>query len=363
MASISQSATGRRVSSRVIVGVDTHKDLHVAVAVSDLGVRLSSTQIATSVIGYQQLEQWATELGHVEAFGVEGTSSFGAGLTRFLRRRGHRVIEVNRPDRATRRRVGKSDPIDAESAARAVLAGVATAVPKTGDGRVEMVRMLKLTKDSATKARVQAIHQIKSLVITAPEPLRDELASLGRAALLQRCADLRPGPLTTPTAVAKHTLRLLARRCRDLAVEIRALRTTIDALIAEITPTLLDTFAVGPDSAATLLITAGDNPHRLHSEAAFAAVCGTNPVPASSGKTNRHRLNRGGDRQANAALHRIAVVRMRWHEPTRAYVTRRRAEGKTTSEILRCLKRYLAREIYHLLSPTTTATRPTLDDL
>jgi transposase len=277
-------------------------------------------------------------------------------LARFLRRAGHRVIEVNRPDRATRRRVGKSDPIDAESAARAVLAGIATAIPKAGDGRVEMIRMLKLTKDSATKARVQAIHQIKSLVVTAPEPLHDTLAPLGRAELLHRCVDLRPGPLTTPTAVAKHTLRLLARRCRDLAVEIRALRQAIDALIAEVAPTLLDTFAVGPNSAATLLVTAGDNPDRLHSEAAFAAVCGTSPVPASSGNTHRHRLNRGGDRQANAALHRIAVVRLRWHEPTRAYAARRRAEGKTTTEILRCLKRYLAREIYHLLCPTPPST-------
>lgn len=355
MASIPHEVTGRSVTGRsVVVGVDTHQDSHVAVALDDLGARLGQLEVAATTAGYQRLRRWAAGLGRVGVFGVEGTSSFGAGLSRFLAGCGYRVVEVNRPDRATRRRVGKSDPIDAEAAARAVLAGTATAVPKTGDGRVEMIRMLKLVKDSATKARVQALGQIDALLVTAPAALREQLTGLGRRALLERCAGLRPGPITTPTTAAKHTLRTLARRVHTLELEIRGLREQIDTLVTAAAPALAATFGVGPDSAATLLVTAGDNPHRLHSEAAFAALCGTNPIPASSGKIRRHRLNRGGNRQANAALHRIAIVRLRWHQPTRDYADRRRTQGLTHREILRCLKRYLARELYHHLRPTPT---------
>jgi transposase len=338
---------------QVTVGVDTHKDVHVGVAVDHLGVRLDEVTVATTLAGYDQLERWARDQGPIAAFGVEGTSSYGAGLSRFLRGRGHRVIEVNRPDRSTRRRLGKSDPIDAEAAARAVLSGVATITPKTTDGTVEMIRMLKLTKDSATRARTQALNQINAVLLTAPASLRQSMAGHSRGALITCCAGLRPDRLHSTAAAAKHTLRSLARRIQHLSTEIDALRADIHQLTDHAAPTLLKTFAVGPDSAATLLCTAGDNPHRLGSEAAFAALCGTNPIPASSGKTTRHRLNRGGDRRANAALHTITVVRLRWHEPTRAYMTRRLAEGKTKTEIMRCIKRYIAREIYHILNPPT----------
>ncbi|MGI8946502.1 MAG: IS110 family transposase [Ornithinimicrobium sp.] len=337
---------------RAIIGVDTHKDVHVAVALDTLGVRLQERSVPTTPSGYVQLEQWATSLGTVQAFGVEGTGSYGAGLTRFLTARGHRVVEVNRPDRATRYQVGKSDPIDAEMAARSVLAGTARGTPKDGAGAVEMIRMLKLTRDSAVKARTQSLNQIKALLVTAPTELRAALNDLTVGKLLQRCEALRPGPLTSTTAVAKHSLRLLARRNLGLRQEVKDLTRQIRMLTDTATPQLREIFGVGPDTAARLLMTAGDNPHRLHSEAAFAALCGVSPIPASSGKIQRHRLNRGGDRQANAALHRVVVVRLRWHEPTRTYMERRLKEHKTKAEIIRCLKRYVAREIYRTLCPT-----------
>jgi transposase len=295
------------------------------------------------------LESWARALGPIVAFGVEGTGSYGAGVARFLTEAGHKVVEVNRPDRSTRRRIGKSDPIDAEMAARSVLAGVATGRPKSGSDRVEMIRMLKVAKDSAVRARTQAVNQIKALVVTAPAELRACLTELPNRQLIARCAAARPGPLTTPMAAAKHALRSLARRHLELGRELDELETQIATLTAEVAPRLRTTFGIGADTAATLLVAAGDNPDRLHSEAAFAALCGTNPIPASSGKTDRHRLNRGGNRQANAALHRVVVVRLRWHQPTKDYAERRLKEGKTKAEIMRCLKRFVAREVFAIL--------------
>jgi transposase len=334
---------------RIIVGIDTHKDIHVAVALDHLGVRLAELHVPTTLSGYSRLERWATRLGAVQVFGIEGTGSYGAAVARFLRARGHRLIEVNRPDRATRHRRGKSDPIDAEMAARLVLAGVAAGTPKAGDGPVEMLRMLKLAKDSAVKTRTQALNQIKALLVTAPTELREALDGLPTGRLIDRCAALRPGPLTSTTTVAKYTLRLLAQRHLELCREIKTLELEIGRLVGIVAPALLDVFGIKSDGASTLLVSAGDNPERLRSEAAFAALCGANPIPASSGKTQRHRLNRGGDRQANATLHRIVVVRLRWHGPTQAYMARRLAEGKTKPEIIRCLKRYVAREVFTIL--------------
>ena len=333
----------------IIVGVDTHKDTHVAVAIDSLGRRLAQLQVPATAKGYRQLHDWASDLGPSGGFGVEGTGSYGAGLTRQLRLAGAQVIEVNRPDRALRHRLGKSDSIDAEAAARAVLAGIATATPKHGDAKVEMIRILKLTRDSAVKSQTQASNQVQAVLVTAPPELREALQPMPRTSLLHHCAALRPGELSTPTAVAKHALRLLARRALDLRAEAKSLNTELDRLTALTSPALVEMTGIGPDSAAALLVSAGDNPQRLHSEAAFAALCGTNPIPASSGKTSRHRLNRGGDRQANAALHRAVVTRMRWHEPTKIYVERRTAEGKTKPEIMRCLKRYLARQVFRAL--------------
>ena len=336
-------------AAKVIVGVDTHRDEHVAVAVDWLGARLGQHRLPTVPRGYESLHCWASGLGEVVAFGIEGTGSYGAGLARFLAGRGRTVIEVNRPDRSTRRRLGKSDPVDAEMAARSVLAGVARDYPKSGLDNVEMIRMLKIVKDSAIKARTQAVNQIKALIVTAPSELRHQLVGLDVSRLVARCARFRPGHLVTPAGAAKYSLRLLARRHGQLTSEIEGINNELLRLTAETAPTLVELFGVGPDTAATLLVTAGGNPERLRSEAAFAALCGVNPIPASSGRTNRHRLNRGGDRQANAALYRIVLVRLRYHEPTKEYMSRRMGEGMTKPEVIRCLKRYVARQVYSIL--------------
>lgn len=348
--------TENDLDHRVTIGVDTRLDVHVAAALDERGVELCRIHVPATLVGYRQLEGWAAELGPIESFGIEGAGAYGAGLCRSLRERDHRVVEVDRPGRAARHRPGKSDPIDAEAAARAVLSGVATGTPKAGDGRVGMIRMLKIARDSAVKGRTQSLSQIRALLVTAPAELRESLAGLTVGRLLDRCAAFRPSVLDSPAA-AKHSLRLLARRDLQLQAEARGLGAEIRRQVASTAPELLEAFGVGPDGAAPLLLAAGDNPGRLRSEAAFAALCGVSPIPASSGKTTRHRPNRGGDRQANAALHRIAVVRLRWYPPTQGRLARRLAEGKTKTEVMRCLKRYVAREIHGLLCPGASGAR------
>ena len=297
----------------------------------------------------QQLERWALEYGDIAAVGVEGWGSSGAGLAWFLRRRGYRVVEVNRPDRRLRYLRGKNDPIDAQAAARAVLAGTATAVPKTGEGTVEMIRQVNVAKDTAVKSRSQAMITLKTIIVNAPTELREQLDPLGDRDLIDTCRRLTYASLTGPVDSARYTLRALAERFTDLDREIKLHERILQTLTERAAPALTSAFGIGADSAAELLIVTGDNPDRIHSDAALAKLCGACPIPASSGKTTRHRLNRGGHRQANAALHRILTTRMRFHQPTMDYVTRRTAEGKTKREIMRCLKRLLARDIYQTL--------------
>jgi transposase len=341
-------------TTRITVGVDTHGDTHVAHAKDQLGRRLATLQLPTTPAGYQQLLDWATAFGQVEAFGIEGTGCYGAALARFLAACGQVVLEVNRPDRVARRRNGKSDPLDAESAARTVQAGEATAIPKAGTGTVEMIRVLRVARCTAIRARTQTINAMRALLVTAPvqvrEQLRDRSATmLARAALACAAAAVTPVRLADPSDAVTLALGSLARRCLALDDEITTLDTHLDRLVTHAAPRLLERFGVGVETAGALLVAAGDNPGRLGSEAAFARLCGVAPLEASSGKTIRHRLNRGGDRQANAALYRIALVRLRWHQPTRDYVARRTAEGKSKKEIIRCLKRYLAREVFAAL--------------
>jgi len=350
-----QADTG---DQEVVLGVDTHKDTHVAAVLDPVGALLGSRCFATTVAGYQQLLGWAQTLGRVRRAGVECTGSYGAALTRHLRAAGVQVIEVNQPDKGTRRRRGKTDAIDAEAAARAVLAGRATATAKTGDGPVEMARMFKLAKDSAVKSRTQAINQLKAVLVSADPALRESLSGLSTTKLIRRCVQLDTGVPTDTTSAAAWTLRLLAQRIIGLTAEVDDLQARITNAVNRSTPTLLERNGVGPDSAAALLITAGDNPQRLGSDTAFAALCGASPVEASSGKTQRHRLNQGGDRQANAALYRIALSRLRWDPRTQDYMTKRLKQGKPKREIIRCLKRYIAREIYQIIiqsrpNPTT----------
>ena len=336
-------------TAKVIVGVDTHKLVHVAVAINLLGARLATISVSADRAGYAELVAWATGLGTVEAFGIEGTGSYGVGLASFARRHAIRVVEVNHCDRRKRRNNGKSDTIDAETAARSVLSGIATAVPKTADGAAEMVRQIKIARDTAVKARSAAIITLKTLIVNAPGELREAIEPLTDRKLIDRCAALEPGELVDPHSSVQHALRALATRWLMLSTEIGTHDEALDAITMAAAPSLREAFGIGPDSAAEMMIVAGDNPERVRSEAAFAKLCGACPIPASSGVTNRHRLFRGGHRQANAALYRIVIVRMRWHQPTIDYVTRRTAEGLSKKDIIRCLKRFVAREIYNAL--------------
>ncbi len=335
----------------VIVGVDTHKDEHVAVALDGLGGRLGERFVEATTPGYAGLLAWATQLGRPMAFGVEGTGSYGSGLARFLRREGNTVIEVGRPPRRSERRLdGKSDPIDAEHAARAVLAGTATATPKLADGAVEAIRLVKIARDTAVKAHSQAMIALKATIITASDELRAELKLLTDFALVTTCASFQSATdLSDPAVAMRHVLASLARRWLELHEEIKIHTRHLKSLTKAAAPQLVEAFGIGFDIAAELLVSAGDNSNRIRSEAAFAKLCGACPIPASSGKSTRHRLNRGGNRQANAALYRAVIVRMRWHAPTIAYVERRTTEGLSKKEIIRCLKRFVAREVYRLL--------------
>ena len=263
------------------------------------------------------------------------------------------------PKRRHLRRKGKSDPIDAEAAARAVLAGEAIGEPKSGDGQVEMIRLLRSARQSAVKSRSQAANQLQALLVTAPEDLRHRLRELPTKELVVTCARFRPGddPDNIETAT-RFALRSVARCHQTLSEEITELDAQLKRLVAEVGPGLISLPAIGTHHAATLLVVAGDNPQRLRSEASFASLCGVSPVEASSGKVVRRRLNRGGNRDANRALHMICVVRMGSDKRTREYVARRTAEGKSKWEIMRCLKRYIAREVYRILLSSTTTKRP-----
>ena len=340
MTTLARSVTG---------GVDTHLDVHVAAALDEKGTLLGVEYFETTRRGYKKLLAWFENFGPVSLVGVEGTSSYGAGLTRHLHAEGIAVVEVDRPNRQRRRRKGKSDPEDAISAAGAAFSGDACGAAKTQDGNVEAIRVIRVARLSARRARTQALNQMRSLISTAPDPIREELRHLSVARLLERVASFRPGTKTDVVSLTKWTLRTLARRAIELEDEVKAFDAILEPLVAETAPELVSTLGIGTDSAAALLVAAGDNPHRLRSEAAFAHLCGTSPIDASSGKHERHRLNRSGDRQANSALWHIVITRMVYDPRTTAYIERRMKEGLTKKEAFRCLKRYIAREVYGLL--------------
>ncbi|ROR42138.1 IS110 family transposase [Kitasatospora cineracea] len=349
--------------SQITGGVDTHGLTHHAAVVDPLGRHLADREFPATVAGYRDLLEWMRSHGTLAAVGVEGTGAYGAELARVLTAAGTTVVDVDRPDRKTRRMRGKSDPIDAYAAATAVLSGRATGVPKSRDGVVEAVRVLRVARRSAVKARTQAMNQIRGLLVSAPALLREPLAGLSRTELIRTLARLRPGDdLSGPVAATRAALRRLARRHQAMDEEITQFDTEIGPLVKKAAPALLELFGVGPESAGQLLASAGDNPERMRSEAAFAHLAGVAPIPASSGRTHRHRLNRGGDRAANNALHTIVLVRMRFDPRTRAYVERRTKEGMSKKDIMRCLKRFVAREVYRALAsaPTTQITQPDL---
>ena len=333
----------------VILGVDTHLDVHVAVLIDVVGRVVARHSVPTSAIGYDQLIEWARSFGRLTRAGIEGTGTYGAALARRMQECGLLVIEINRANRSRRRLRGKSDPTDAENAARAVLAGDASAIPKAQSGVVEAMRTVGVARRSAVKAKTQAINQLRALLVTAPAAVRAMLWKAKPEQCVAGCVGLKSLGETTLLKTLTSTLRLLAKRWMTLAEELRELDAALDKLVRTAGRRVLAQFGVGPQTAATLLVTAGDNPGRLHSEAAMAALCGASPMEASSGKTTRHRLNRGGDRAANNALWTISLVRMRSDSRTRAYVARRTAEGRTSKEIQRCLKRYIVRELYPLI--------------
>lgn len=332
-------------------GVDTHGDVHVAAVIDVVGRVLGTASFPATAAGYRSLLTWFRRHGELGGVGVEGTGSYGAGLARYLAADSVVVVEVNRPDRQTRRRRGKSDTTDAIAAARAALNGDATATPKAGDGIVEAIRSLQVARRSAMKARTQASNQIRDLIVTAPDDLRAQLRGLKTAKRVAVCARFRPGDYTDSGEGLRHALRHLARRHEALDAEIAELDQALVDLTARANPALVAARGVGHEVAAALLVTAGDNPQRMQTEAGFAAVCGVSPVEASSGKKVRHRLNRGGDRRANNALWRIVMVRLSHQdERTTTYIARRRAEGRSDTEIIRCLKRAIAREMFRLLT-------------
>jgi transposase len=337
----------------VIGGVDTHRDEHVAAAIDSMGRLLGVESFTTDPEGHRALLAWLEGFGSVTMIGIEGTGSYGLSLARWIATASTaELVEVDRPDRRMRRKNGKSDAIDAEAAARTAWAGARTGIPKVRDGQVEALRNLRVARRSAAQQRADVLRQIKALLVTATDDLRQQMRALPTPALLHACAALRPDTsrVDEPAQATKVALRSLARRHRNLSEEITDLEALIHPLVKKINPALLAINGVGYDTAGQLLVTAGANPERIRSEPAFAMLVGTAPLPASSGLTNRHRLNRAGDRQANAAIYRVLLSRMRWHPPTKTYLERRvHKHDMTTKDAARILKRYITREIYPAL--------------
>ncbi len=335
----------------VVGGVDTHKDLHVAAVVDEQDRVLGTRCFATTRQGYRQMLAWMGSFGEVQRIGIESTGSYGAGLLRFVQKAGIEVLEVTTPDKLDRRRRGKNDDLDAQNAAHAAFAGKRTVTPRSRDGMTESLRVLKTCRKTAVAARRVALQMIQSTIVCAPDGLRDMLRTMTRMQLVRTLAAWRPdlSAYRDVESAYRISLKSLARRYLELHDEIADLDAMIGAIVEELAPDLVARPSIGPTSAAQLLLTAGDNPERLHSEASFAALCGVSPVPASSGKTIRHRLNGGGDRAANSALHIIAIVRLRTDPKTKAYVAKRIAEGHSKLDAIRSLKRYIAREVFTLI--------------
>lgn len=347
----------------VVAGADTHSlTHHIAVVDAATGEVLGDRQFPATIAGYRQVIDYVAGFGRIVRFGVEGTNSYGAGLTRHLHSADVEVREVIRPNRAARRLRGKSDPLDAVTAAQAALANPDLPTPKLGDGPVESIRTLTIVRDSAVKARATVLRQIAMIRVSAPELLREQLDCLSEKDLLSTLAEpYHRSPLDGVEQATTLALRHLAIRHRMLTTEIDEITSRLSELVKSAAPALLAAKGVGVVTAAQLLITVGDNPDRITSKAAFGALTGVSPIPASSGKTHRYRLNRGGDRRANCAIHTIALVRYSSDKRTKAYINKKQAEGKTKRDALRCLKRHVANDIYRLI--TNPPTVPTVDDL
>jgi transposase len=331
-------------------GIDTHGEVHVAAVLDEVGGLLGTQSFRADPKGYSDLLAWFEAFGEITKVGVEGTGSYGAGVARFLTRAGIHIVEVDRQNRQSRRQSGKSEPLDAVEAARAAQSGRAHGTAKSRDGSVEAIRVLVVAKRSARGARIKALTQMRQLTFSAPDQLQSRLKGLPIDQFVTAAQGLRPTrSLVAVSAATKAALSSLAHRVSDLEAEIADLDARITPLIEQTAPQLLAVYGVGIDTAASLLVAAGDNPERLHSEAAWAHLCGVSPLEASSGKVTRHRLNRGGDRQANRALWHIVITRLASDPRTKAYMERRVKDGRSKREAIRMLKRYVAREVYRSL--------------
>lgn len=344
-------AENQSSKATVVGGVDTHKELHVAAIVDQHNRVLGSEYFPTTRHGYKTMLKWMRTFGQLQRVGVECTGSYGAGLLRYLQRAEVEVLEVTAPDKTDRRKRGKDDTMDAENAAHAAFANIRTVTPKSRDGMVESLRVLIVCRKSAVAGRRISLQMIQMNIISAPDELREVLRKMTRMQLIRTLAAWRPDvtDYRNVTSAYRIAFKSLARRYLELHDEIADLDVMIASIVDELAPELIAKNSIGYQSASQLLITAGDNPSRLKSEASFAALCGASPIPASSGQTNRHRLNRGGDRAANSALHIIAIGRLRTEQRTRDYMEKRQADGLSKLEAIRCLKRYIAREVYFIL--------------
>ncbi|HDJ1438105.1 TPA: IS110 family transposase [Serratia rubidaea] len=338
-------------TSFVVGGVDTHKDIHVAAVVDEHDRIMGSASFTTTRSGYQKMLEWMNSFGVVSRVGVECTGTYGADLVRYLQKMKIEVLEVTAPDKMERRKRGKSDTIDAESAAHAAFSLIRTVTPKTRNGMIESLRVLKTCRKSAITARKIALQMIQTNIVSAPDKLREQLRTMTRMRLIRTLATWKTDSRKYRNIEDAYLIALksLAKRYLELHYEITDLNNIIISIVDEVAPELIKQRGIGYESATQFLITAGDNPIRLTSEAGFAALCGASPVPVSSGKTNRYRLNRGGDRAANSALHIVALTRLRTDERTREYVTKKITEGHTKLEAIRCIKRYISREVYKLI--------------
>ena len=340
-----------------VIGVDTHRDQHMlAVVVASTGGLVAQQGVGTTMRGYVEALRFAERHADgVRVWAVEGAGHYGAGFTRFLSGHGEAVTEVGRTARAERRLRGKDDSLDALRAARSVLAGEALALPRAGQ-RQEALRVLLLARRSAVDVRRLALVQLRSVIVTAPESLRDELRHLPAGQLIRRCSRFRRSGSRTPDELAiVLVLRSLARRIEAATEEANDLEREILSHVRALLPALLNEPGVGPIVAAQLIVS-WSHPGRVRSEAAFARLAGVAPLPASSGQTIRHRLSRGGDRQLNRSLHTV-ILHRRQHDPaTRDYIARRTAEGKSSRDATRCLKRYLARHLYRVMQNATPPT-------
>lgn len=344
-------------SPDLIAGIDTHTDTHTLAILTAQGGTILTETFTADTGGYAALVTALETAGHIAVVGVEGTNSYGAGLSRALIAAGYTVKEVLRPARQVRRMNGKSDPIDAVEAARTVIAGCGVSDAKDSTTAAESLRFLLTARAQLVRTMTALSNSITSMLVTAPDTIRAKYRNTATQALIKRLAACRPDEqIDTPRTAALHAMRQLARARLDASSRADDLEEQMQDILDQNYPQILAIYGAGTITAAQLAVTAGGNPHRIRNEAAFATLCGAAPIPASSGRTNRHRLNRGGDRRGNNALHRIALIRMQHDKTTQDYVARKTSEGKGTKEILRCLKRAIAREAYRALTTEQSTT-------